>query len=100
MITKAFCVYDSKALVYGVPMFIPSVGAAVRSFADVCNDPDSVVCKHPSDFVLYEIGEFDDATGRLVAYEPLRNLGNASEFRKVAKEPVVFNPAGLDKKGK
>lgn len=94
---KAFCVYDSKSLSYGAPMFINSVGAALRSFGDVANDESSVICKYASDFVLYEIGEFDDDTGKLVGWDPFVNLGNASEFKRV--RPVVFQPAAGDGKG-
>lgn len=80
-----FCVYDSKGLRYGSPMFVPSKGEAIRGFSDVANDGKSVISNHPSDFVLYLVGEFDDQTGVVSAYSPLVNLGNASEFKK----PVV-----------
>lgn len=78
-----FAVYDSKALRYGAPMFIPTVGEAVRGFADVVNDAQTMISKHPSDYVLYQLGELDDSNGVLVAFAPLVNLGNAAEFKKV-----------------
>lgn len=98
MIQKAFAVYDSKSLLYGSPMFINSTGAAVRSFSDVANNPDSLVCKHPTDFVLFQIGEYDDEKGVLTALVPFVNLGLASDFKKVTKAPVVYQPAASEMK--
>lgn len=83
MITKAFSVYDSKALCYGVPFFMPSVGAAVRAFADLSCDPQSLVNRHPADFVLYCIGSFDDSHGVLSVINPFEMLGIGSDFQKV-----------------
>lgn len=93
MITKVFTVYDSKALFYGVPFFMPTVGGAVRAFSDVCSDPQSMIYKHPGDFSLYEIGEFDDQSGQLVAMSPFKLLGHGSDFAKsaaVVKGPGAF----------
>ena len=93
---NAYCVYDSKSLSYGMPMFINAVGAAIRAFTDVANEEGSAICKHPSDYVLYEIGYFDDSTGVFTMHSPVKNLGNASEYKKVAKAPVVYQPAAAE----
>lgn len=87
MIIKAFAVYDLKALNFGVPFFMSSVGGAVRAFADLSNDPQSTVAKHPEDFQLFEIGEYDDSLGSLKDLHPSRLLGQASDF--VERRPVV-----------
>lgn len=81
MITTAFAVYDGKGQFYGVPFFMPQVGLAVRAFADLANDPNTTVYKHPGDFTLYEIGSFDDSTGEMKSIVPHRLLGHASDFR-------------------
>jgi len=56
---------DLAAQAFGRPAFVPSVGVAVRSFSDEVNrdHPDNQMFSHPSDFELYEVGQFDDATG-------------------------------------
>lgn len=58
--------FDKAAAVYGPPICVASVGQAVRSFGDQVNGPvvDSMVARHPSDFELYQVGFYDDATGR------------------------------------
>lgn len=88
---KIFSVYDSKALCYGVPFFMPSTGAAVRAFSDLANDPQSTVHRHGSDFVLYQIGNFDDSKGVVKSIEPYVNLGIGSDFLPVRV------PAGVER---
>lgn len=94
MITKAFGIYDSKAHAFGVPFFMVSVGAAVRAFSDLGNESGSGVNRHPSDYVLYEIGSFDDSNGEFISLSPHVHLGIGSDF--VDKRPVRYNPAASD----
>ena len=59
---KIVCVRDRAADVYGQPIFVSSLGAALRSFGDEVNNKESVFSKHPDDYDLYELGEFDDSS--------------------------------------
>lgn len=92
MTTKVFSVYDSKACVFGNPFVMVTVGAAIRAFTELCNDPQTMVYRHPSDFVLYEIGSFEDSKGVLIELQPHNHLGLASDYKE--QKPVVYNPAG------
>lgn len=58
-------VRDRAADVFGRPFFAPSIGSAIRSFSDYINDTkeQSEMQKHPEDFDLYHLAEFDDETG-------------------------------------
>lgn len=80
MIVKVFSVYDSKALVFQAPFFMAATGAAVRAFGDACNDPQLTLSKHPGDFVLYQIGEFNDETGEFKNTAPAVHLGIGSDY--------------------
>lgn len=80
MITKVLAVYDSKALMYKAPIFVPAVGAGIRAFSDACNDPQIDFCKHPSDYILYHIGDFDDCSGQFVNVIPPAHLGVGSDY--------------------
>ena len=75
MIQKVFGVRDTKALAFLQPFFSASTGAAVRAFGDAVNEGNSPLSKHPEDYLLYEIGDFDDQTGELIACNPLKMLG-------------------------
>lgn len=57
-------VYDSKVSAYMKPFFVPAVGAGIRAFSDEVNrGGDSELSKHPEDYALYRLGEFDDQVG-------------------------------------
>ena len=55
-----FSVYDSKASAYMQPIFMQSLGTAIRAFEDTMEDPNHQFKKHPEDFTLFHIGSFDD----------------------------------------
>lgn len=81
MISKCFAVYDSKAEAYLTPFFMPSTGAAVRAFTDLVNDRNTTVSRHPEDYNLFQIGEYDDASGSVSSVTKI-SLGCAIEFKK------------------
>lgn len=78
--TKVFSVYDNKAEAFMQPFFADTVGLALRAFQQNTENKDSVLNKYPNDFVLYEIGQFNDITGELENYETNKNLGIAIEY--------------------
>ena len=86
MITKVFSVYDTKAEAYVSPFFFPAVGLAIRGFVDEANNPNSQINKHPTDFALFELGEFDDSSGVFTCLPAPRNLGLAHEFLAVGQD--------------
>jgi len=63
---------DRAADVFGQPIFVPSLGGAIRSFGDEVNRKDSQnnLANHPEDFDLYQIGVYDDNTGHIEASAP------------------------------
>ena len=65
-------VHDSAADCFNRPVFVPSVGAGVRSFSDEVNReaPDNLAFQHPGDFSLYVLGTFDDADGSFDIAKP------------------------------
>jgi hypothetical protein len=80
MVTKIFAVWDKKVKVYRFPHMLPSNGQALRSFTEAANDLASEIGKYPDDFVLYESGSFDDATGMLTPLNMPMHLGEACNF--------------------
>ena len=58
-------VYDRASEVFGRPAFISARGAAIRSFTDEVNrvDVNNELNRHPDDFDLYLLGEFEDSKG-------------------------------------
>lgn len=58
-------VRDRAASAFGRPMFLPSKGIAIRSFADEINrvDHENLMNRHPDDFELFYLGTFDEEFG-------------------------------------
>lgn len=79
MVVKMFTVYDSKAVAFRLPMFFNSVGQAVRGFGDIARDKENEIGRHPGDFTLMQIGDFDTETGAVTMLESKINLGSALE---------------------
>lgn len=76
-----FSIFDTKAAVFGTPFFMPREGMAIRALQDLVNDGQSMVNKHPEDFSLYHIGDFEDETASFDSVKP-RNLVTASALIK------------------
>lgn len=58
-------VQDRASGVFNRPFFVPHRNIAVRDFTDEVNRvaADNQLNKHPDDFDLYLLGQFDDNTG-------------------------------------
>lgn len=84
MIQVIVSVKDTAAQAFGRPVFVPTTAVAVRSFRDEVNRPDSKedMAKHPDDFELYELGTFDDSTGKIEINEP-RLVARAKDLKDV-----------------
>lgn len=67
---KAFAAEDVKLGIFLAPMFFLHTGQALRTWEELVNDPKTVMGRHPMDFRLVEIGDFDDANARLEACSP------------------------------
>lgn len=63
MIYRCYAVRDLKAAAFAPPFFIQVDAVAIRTFADAQNDPSHPMSRHPADYELFHIGEFDDESG-------------------------------------
>lgn len=95
MIQKAFSIRDSKAEVYFPPFYQKTTGEAERSFAQLVNDPQTMVGKFPEDYDLYLIGEWNDQTGLLIPLDtPLHVMKGISVPKRGMPAGVhAINPA-------
>jgi len=65
MIHKIYAVFDSKGEAYTPPFFDHAEGRALRTFADCCNDQTHQFGKHPEDYTLFHLGQYDDNTATI-----------------------------------
>lgn len=85
---KVFTVFDKAVGAHLQPFFARSKGEAIRSFTDACSDGKSQFCRHPADYYLVELGDFDDGSGTFACHEPVRIL-SATEVLPVGDLPVA-----------
>lgn len=76
-------VRDQKADAFGHPWYAQSVGMAVRHFGDAVQSQDEANMwkKHPEDFALFRLGEFDQRSGEFKCAKP-EQLCLATDFIK------------------
>lgn len=89
MIQFIYSIYDEKVEAYGQPFFAPTNPAAIRMFTDLTMDHNSSVSRHPQDYTLYQLGTYDDSTGKLESFENAVNLGRANEYITKPDQPVL-----------
>lgn len=62
---KHICaIRDRQMDAFMQPFFIPALGLAIRSFQDEIKNPEGQMNKHPEDYELYHLGNFDEETGQ------------------------------------
>ena len=89
---KIVTVLDSKAEAYLKPLFFKSKGEAIRMFENEVNgNHDTMLSKHPEDFTLYEIGEWDERSGKLTILEAKIAIGNGMDFKKNGTKLSISN---------
>lgn len=77
-------VRDQKSVSFTQPVTVPTRGSAIRSWGDQLNDPknaDQEQYKHPEDFTLWQIGEYDDTTGEITPIKP-EQMAVASDLKR------------------
>ena len=72
MIKFLYVVYDSKSETYNTPFAEITDASAIRSFAGVCKNPDTILGQHPEDFTLFRIGHYNDQTSEITPQAPER----------------------------
>ena len=78
---QVFSIYDAKAQAYFPPFYLHNSQMAIRQFGDMVNDPESRVSKHPEDYTLFNLGEWDDQTSNYkIAKNSPESLGNGVQF--------------------
>lgn len=76
---KVYSILDVKSDTFSPPFIAPTNGVATRMFFEIATDGQSTIAKHPEDFKLVLIGEFDDASGDISAVAHV-SLGFATEY--------------------
>lgn len=77
-----FAVKDQAAEAFGLPFFVNTRGEAMRSFTDEANsnEPNSAIGRHPEDYELWHIGEYDEVKGIVTMIQNPERLARARDL--------------------
>lgn len=77
----AVCAVKDRAIdAFNRPIYVPTIGVAIRSFTDEVNRKDSELANHPEDYDLYELGSWDDQTAIYTPNEVPRVISRAQDI--------------------
>jgi len=79
---QVFSIFDKKAIVFSQPFFLQNQGVALRAFADLAQDNSSKIAKHPEDYDLYQLANFDDVEGSFESLKQPVFITHALDFIK------------------
>lgn len=88
---KMFRIYDSKAEAYHTPFNAPTIAAAIRIFADACNEEGSQFHKHAEDYTLFVVGGWEDDKPELT---PCQVTSIANAWEMIEPIPMTNSPRG------
>ena len=76
-----YSIYDQAAKAYTSPFFMHNHGLAIRAFSDQVNSQtENQIQKHPEQFTLFHIGEYNDETGNIESLTNIKSLGKGHEY--------------------
>lgn len=78
---KLFAVHDVAAEAFMAPHSFPTTAMAIRAFSQACEDSSTQFHQTPSDYTLFQIGEFSDETGEVTPCTPLA-VAKALDFAR------------------
>jgi len=93
MIIKVYSVFDSKVALFSRPYFSLNDNSMLRSFSDALNEPgqnpDAVAWnRHPEDYSLFYIGEYDDLLGKMIPELP-KSIITAAALKNIPTPPEL-----------
>ena len=83
---QAYTIYDVASGIYMRPFFSQADGQAIRGFKDIATDANHEVGKHPEDYTLYRVGQFNDTTGKMDG-EELEKMATGLEMVAEDRSP-------------
>lgn len=82
MKASLYSIKDNIAKTFGRIMEQNNSAEAMRSFADMVTNEETIINKHPKDYTLYKVGEFDTETGLIEIAKEAISLANGNDFKQ------------------
>jgi len=81
---RIFTVRDDKAEAYLPPFYMRTIGEAIRAFTAAVNDQKHDFRKYAEDYHLYELGRFDELTGKMDVLDSPKHVIAAVDVKTIA----------------
>ena len=65
-----YVIHDAVAAIYNKPFYLVNDQVALRSAGALAMDENSEISKHPEDYTMWCIGEYEDTTAEIETFEP------------------------------
>ena len=92
-----YTIYDVKADVYTTPFFLMNDEVAKRHVMSALQDPETTFFRHPADYTLYKVGEWDDQGAQLNPTNGPQLVTTLLELVPLLKQQTeLFNEVGND----
>lgn len=96
MKTIIYAIFDDKAKVYNKPFHQLNEEVMIRTCVDLLRDKASTISSHPEDYVVFELGTYDDTTAEYELIPGKRIIFRFSELPS-GKELEIEIPTLGDK---
>ena len=80
---KVCAIFDKKTGTFDKPVLTLHLGDILRDWEALLKDKNSKQGMYPSDFSLFQIGEYNEETGSLIPITPHIHLANGIETTAV-----------------
>lgn len=80
-ILTVIAIRDTAVRAFNTPVYVPTIEVGMRSFYDEVKReaPDNQMNKHPEDFELWYLGQYDNESGRHVDEDNVRILARGKD---------------------
>lgn len=78
---KIFCFKDSKSNTYGPPITAQTKGMFLRDVMEELNKGQAIWARHPMDFSIYELGEYDSRSGEIRLLDVKNCIGLVQDLK-------------------
>lgn len=92
MKTLLFSIHDIKSKIYNKPFHQLNQEEALRTASDLANDKEHTPGKHPADFSMFQLGSYEDTTGKCDLYQSPEHICNLNDL-------VLISESDLDEYG-
>ena len=88
---KVYSIFDKAAKAYNTPFFMHNKALALRAFEDNVNSAEeNNISKHPEQFSLFCLGEYDDSKGTFELLQQPELEATALELVKPTEETELI----------